>query len=312
MKPIEQVSEVKTSKLGAILLTLMVVFVFSISQTFINDISKIVSKPQQPSYCILDLALSSKSNLNKDYCQQVSKAYYYDETPRPKFNSTDIEYGLEQQYELTIQKANPLFLLQEELKSESNKLQTLRQNLQDQLPTQSPLQIEKQKQLISEINSKITTEYTLVQPLQDELKKQYTKVKTTINFQLFFYYLIDFLLQLIFVLPFFAIALKKYFLLKKLNSPYTVIATSVVVATSLLILQIVAGFLFNALPWGYLEKVWVWMNQIQFLKYIVYYLTVGITIAVFGGIVYQIQKSGNFFLKLLLDNLNPNELGLQN
>ena len=52
MKPIEQVSEVKTSKLGAILLTFMVIFIFTISQKFISDISSIIDPPAEPSHCI--------------------------------------------------------------------------------------------------------------------------------------------------------------------------------------------------------------------------------------------------------------------
>ena len=60
---VEHVSEVKTSKLGAILLTLMVIFIFSISQNFLNDISYIIKKPLNPSVCVLQLATQSKEDL---------------------------------------------------------------------------------------------------------------------------------------------------------------------------------------------------------------------------------------------------------
>ncbi len=294
MKAVEQVSEIKTSKLGAILLTLMVIFIFSISQNFLLDISGIVTKPPPPSHCILELATASKAQLQTDLCREVPlySSYYYDESEFDfEFNQTDIKYSLDSKYNDTISNLATIFSINAALSSQNENLDEQRQDLQDQDPDLNPLQIKYQKLSINELIAQRDAEYKLIQSDLAQLKADFQGVNNQTNFQLFFYLLAEFFLQLIFVLPFFILGLRKYFQLKKNNSPYTVISTAVVVAASLLLLQVVLGFLFEALPWGYLEKVWLWFQNFQFLKYIVYYATVILTIAVFGGVVYYIQKN---------------------
>jgi len=295
MKPVEQVSEVKTSKLGAILLTLMVIFIFSISQTFLNDISYIIKKPLNPSVCVLQLATQSKEDLIEGPCQGIKGVRRYWESQKIvntyKFNSTDIQYELDTKYKQTIADLDSLFVFNKDLKSQGQMLESQRVDLLDQDPELSPIQIKLTKQEIQDITQQRDSEYQKIEPKLNSLKQDYKEAYNKVNFYKFFYFLAELFLQLIFVLPIFVLGLKKYFQLKKSNSPYTVIATAVAVAASILLLQVVLGFLLDALPWNFLYRIWEWLENFQFLKYIFYYSVVIATIALFGGVVYYIQKT---------------------
>jgi hypothetical protein len=294
MKPVEQVSEVKTSKLGAILLTLMVIFIFSISQTFLSDISSIINFPAKPSSCIEQLVNTKEFNLNKDICREnTSYQIYYDnqDSNEFQFNKTDIQYNLESLYDKAISELQPVFSVNNQINTQENILREQRQNLADQDPTLEPIEIKNQKQIIQDLKTELSLEYKKVKPTLDLLKSEYQAVEKKINFQEFFYLLGEFILHLIFILPFFIFGLRKYFQLKKSNSPFTVIATAVAVAASILLLQVVLGFLFRALPWDFLYRIWSWLENFQFLKYVFYYGVVLATIGLFGGVVYYIQKN---------------------
>jgi len=343
MKKVEQVAEVRTSTLGVIMLTIMVIFIFSVSQTFLSDISSIITKPLRPSPCIIELASQKQEHLSRDICQHHAhqggyysdqyddsvrtfydyneenyynynqdnyydyneenyydyneENYYdyneenYDETRTFLFSQTDITYSLDSQYNSLVSKLAKLFSLNKSISDQQLALNNKRTDIQDQDPDLNPIELQSLKQKIKDLEEQRAQQYQTVKPELESLQNQYEKAYNKINSQRFFYIFAEFLLQLIFVLPIFIIALRKYFQLKKNNSPYTVIASAVVTATSLLLLQVVLGFLFEALPWGYLEKIWLWFQNFQFLKYIVYYATVILTIAVFGGVVYYIQKN---------------------
>lgn len=294
MKPVEQVSEVKTSKLGAILLTIMVVFIFSISQIFLSDIKQIISKPLLPSYCISELANISKKSLTRDFCKYqnfYSSIYIQDSNTEYKFNQTDIDFGLDTKYQQTLTKLQPLFEINNSIENDNSKLQSLREDLMDQDPYLQPIQIRNQKDDIQSLLDKYDKEFSKVKPVLETLDFDYQEAYDKTKFKRFFYYLADFCLQLLFILPFFAYGLKKYFALKKTNSPYTVIFTAIVSATALLIFQVVVVFLYEVLPWDFLEKIWTWIQDFPFLRYIFYYGVIALTISLFGGVVYYIQKT---------------------
>ncbi len=310
MKPVEQVSEVKTSKLGAILLTLMVIFIFSISQTFLSDISSIINFPIQPSHCIEQLSNTKETNLQKDICREMrSYKMYYDNQDSDEFvfNQTDKKYNLNSLYDKTISDLQPLFNLNTKIYAQEDILTEQRQSLADQDPTLEPIEIKNQKLVIQDLKTQRSLEYQKIKSNLDLLNSEYKAAEKKINFQEFFYLLGEFILHLIFILPFFVIGLKKYFQLKKQNSPFTVIATAVVAAASILLLQVVLGFLLDALPWNFLYRIWDWLENFQFLKYIFYYSVVLATIALFGGVVYYIQKSNYASDKVSKRRLSKNQ-----
>lgn len=294
MKPVEQVSEVKTSKLGAVLLAVMVFFIFAISQIFLNDIKGIIEKPELPSSCISTLTTKEGKSLTKDYCKyNYSYTYGYSEKSNTEyeFNPTDIEFGLDRKYKETITKLQPLFTINENIQNENRKLNGLRNDLYDKDPSFNPLELKNQKDKIQALEIKANEEFAKIKSNLELLSNDYKEAYDKTKFKRFFYYLADFFLQLIFILPFFGYGLKKYFKLKKTNSPYTIIFTAIVAATALVIVQTVIVFLFEVLPWGFLEKIWTWLQDFKFLRYIFYYAVIGLTIGLFGGVVYYIQKN---------------------
>ena len=199
MKPVEQVSEIKTSKLGAILLTLMVIFIFSISQTFISDISGIISFPESPSNCIEQLANMHKSRLQKDICRE-NKSYqtYYenDHSNEFQFNQTDTKYNLHSLYDNTVDQLQPLFDLNTEIQIQENILRDQRQSLADQDPNLEPIEIKNQKQIIQDLTTQRDLEYQNIESTLISLDLEYETVEKKINFQEFFYLLAEFILHL--------------------------------------------------------------------------------------------------------------------
>jgi hypothetical protein len=100
-----------------------------------------------------------------------------------------------------------------------------------------------------------------------------------------------FLLSLLFVLPLFLYALRRYFSWKREDSPYTIIVGALLGAFSVLLLQVVGMFLYEIIPRRIIQLLIEFFTQFAFLRYVLYYGSVLLVIVLFGGIVYYIQKT---------------------
>jgi hypothetical protein len=78
-------------------------------------------------------------------------------------------------------------------------------------------------------------------------------------------------------------------------------------ASSVLLLQIVLVFLYDVLLASWIEAIFAFLSEIAFVRYILYYGGVALTIAVFGGIVYIIQKKIFAPEKVALRRLKDNK-----
>ena len=132
--------------------------------------------------------------------------------------------------------------------------------------------------------------FLLIDPKLDILKIAYEQAEEYYENKIAFYNFIVFLLRLLFVLPLFIVSLYFYFKLKRKDSPHTIIATAITAATSLLFIQIMLMFLYEVLPIEWLARVFKILMEITILKYVIYYGSAFAVIAVFGSIVYFIQK----------------------
>lgn len=90
--------------------------------------------------------------------------------------------------------------------------------------------------------------------------------------------------------PFFAFSVFFYFKLKRKNSSYTIILTALIVAFSLLFLQVIGSFLYEILPKEWFGRSWALMLEVPFLRYLIYYGSVILVIGLLDGIVFYLQK----------------------
>ena len=299
----EEISEKRTSKLGYILLILMVIFIVSISQGIFSDLRKIPEKPQSPAYCISSI-VKSKSLNTISYLGIC------------KFNEIDKMFKLDTQYSAISSQINQITSLNSQISSHQNSIRAkerevekLNKNydlsLQEKIANEQAIMdkygikgdIVKNQFDISSTNQQIISLenqrnliVSQISPQVQNLNLSYDEAYKYYQNKSDYYQLKIFLLMLLFVLPFFLVSVYFYFKLKKKNSPYAIIFTAVLGASAILLLQVVFRFLYEILPREWFARIFAFFMETPFLRYILYYGAVILTIALFGGLVYFIQK----------------------
>lgn len=300
-KDYAEISEKRTSKLGYLLLFALFVFIIIIGQTIFSDISKIPERPIGPTYC---------SNTYTGGLNFYSK-------PTCTFNEMDKEFGLDVLVTNLDPEMSKIASYNNQISNKNNQIyQNEREmnellsaygiSLQETIAGEEEVLMDKPgikgqylafrtenerlnvelEELKAERNAKIAD----IAPKIEELKNAYGKAQETYNTRLAYYNLKIFLLKLLFVLPFFAVSLRYYLKYKKIDSPYTIIVTSVLYASTILLLQIVLMFLYDILPKGWFARIFSFLMSVSILRYVVYYGVTAAVILILGGIVYYLQK----------------------
>lgn len=162
---------------------------------------------------------------------------------------------------------------------------------------------------INAANEKIATLSVKLKPYNEELAQAYEIAVANWRAQWRWYELWVFLLQSLFVFPFFFIALKTYFRLSAQNSPYAIIAAFTLITASLFVLYIAAVYFWSLFLAVILEALWNLITRIRILKSIITYAGMLLTIFLFGGAVYLLQKKifnpARVSLRYLRDNRCP-------
>ncbi len=143
---------------------------------------------------------------------------------------------------------------------------------------------------ISDASVKMAALSAKLKPYNEELAGLYKAVVADWRTEWRWYELWVFLLQSLFVFPFFFIVLKTYFRLSAKNSPYTIIATFALITASVFALYIAVVYFWSLFLAVILEALWSIIKQIQILKSIITYVGMLLTIFLFGGAVYLLQK----------------------
>ncbi|MCB9803135.1 zinc ribbon domain-containing protein [Candidatus Nomurabacteria bacterium] len=339
----EEISEKKTSTMGYVLLLLMFFFILIIGNTIISDLKSIPDRPNRPASCLSSLMrtdLGSSSYLksfrsNTCHFSEIDARFGLDSLLASLQNNFDkltelnsklsqIEVqirdnnsqiskaektldNLAKQYNLSLQEIMagvPVILDNQNIVQQ---IQTSRSQLQNFESQGDSLQNQKNSK-----NEEINQEINQIASSNNfsKLKKAYADANDYYNRKHAIYNFILFLLELIFVLPFFLFALYFYLKLKRKNSPHTIIWTSIFSAASLLFLESVLKFLYHILPFEWLQKIFKFLLEIPALRYIIYYGSVILVIIIFGGIVYYLQKKAfspkKIALRRLKDNKCPN------
>lgn len=126
--------------------------------------------------------------------------------------------------------------------------------------------------------------------LDDRITTAYKPVFEKQNSRLRWYEFQVFLLQFIFVLPFFWLALREYSRLHAKSSPYTIIAVGILAVAAILLLRVILFWFWDLFLAEVIRNIWRWIQQIQLLRSIIFYLGMVLSFAIFGGAVYWLQK----------------------
>jgi predicted RNA-binding Zn-ribbon protein involved in translation (DUF1610 family) len=305
-----EISEKRTSKLGYLLLVALFVFIIIIGQTIFSDISKIPERPIGPTYC-------SGQYSGGPYSEELNHLKNFHQKPTCRFNDMDREFGLDVlvanlepeigiivSYNKQISSKNSQIYQNERQMSEL--LSAYGISLQETIAGEEEVLMdkpeikgqytelrnenEKLRSELLELEAGRDAEIAKIEPKIKELKDAYSKAQDTYSTRLSYYNLKVFLLKLLFILPFFGASLRYYLKYKKIDSPYTIIVTSIFYASTILFLQIVLTFLYNILPRKWFGQIFSFLMSVSILRYVVYYGVTIIVILILGGVVYYIQK----------------------
>lgn len=307
-QPDEEISEKRTSVLGYVLLTLMVIFIITAGNTVFYDLSRIPDEPVPLSECV--------SRLDRQYTD------YFIETCKehPNFTQTDSQFGLDSLY----QQLFPLVVsnqhLSDELESALRKETELKEtrmflyqkygvSLQEESQSVSTssnriLSSKRNAKQLLEIEARLSNHQTTLdsikleqtrldiqlKPILEQFKTQLAEANNFLKWEAIWKKWYEFLLKLLFIMPLLGSSIVFYNKLKAKNSPYTIIVTALVSAFSILFLQISSVLLYHVVPHKWLGQLLEWLIAIPFFSYVIYYAMVLAIILFFGGMVFYIQK----------------------
>jgi len=316
----EEISEKKTSKLGYILLIIMAVFMIGIGQTIFSDLKRIPERPNAPSRCI-------SSFKNSNYLENLSYSQ------NCYFTEIDKKFTLDSQYHNILSELDQITSLNKQISDNARTARTMERDinnlnkdydlsLQEKIANEQAIMdkpniktnITLKRNEISSLNQQNTSLENQkdkiigqISPQVNTLIKSYDEAQEYYKDKHAYYKFKVFLLMLLFVLPFFGFSVYFYFKLKRKNSPYTIIFTAILGASSILFLQTVLMFLYEILPREWLARIFKFFMEVPFLRYIIYYGSVILVIGLFGGLVYFIQKKVFSPTKVAIRRLKDNK-----
>ncbi|UOD33816.1 zinc ribbon domain-containing protein [Deferribacteraceae bacterium V6Fe1] len=298
----EDISEVKTSKLGYFLLILMVIFGLTAGNTILRDLSRIPKRPIPPSYCISGISKYSLKNIQT--------------MPRCNFNEIDKKFEIDKIYQEILPDLSKLVNLNKQIstnyslisKQQNERDKILREydvSLQEKMAKEQKIidkddlklrvtNIDKNIEVFNDEIRKLTVERdnlaNLLSSKVTELQYRYNNAQKKYDRDVSIYKVKIFFIQFLFVLPLFIFVFRYYLKLKRENSKYTIIWTAINITVALLLAKILLIFIWMILPKNIFKLILSFINKIPFIKYVIYYVAIGIIFSFFGGLVYYIQK----------------------
>ena len=130
--------------------------------------------------------------------------------------------------------------------------------------------------------------------IDDRLIAAYKPILKAYNRQLRWYEFKVFAFQMLLALPLFWIVFGLYLRLHRKNSPYTLIATAMVVVASVLFLRVMLVWFWGLFLQSLLETLWEWIQLYRILQSLVFYGGVILSFSGFCSAVYYFQKK-NFY-----------------
>lgn len=306
-------TEQKTPKAGYILLIIMFVVSLYFGWRALDDLGNVPRKPELLSRC----AASFITYTWEDYGRYPSPEYIYapavepyefsyppkQEKPECVFSSFEVAYGVPVIFEKRKSQDLALFNAELDLQKVNRTIDDLERQynlgLQERIAEEQrklyPV-LEIQNQLAglrgerTDLENRISAIRAELKPLDDELKTVYLDVMRDYRSAWRWYEFKVFLLELLFVLPIFWFVFQVYRKLLLRHSPYTIIWTALLGVVAVLFARILLVWFWDLFLARVLEEIWDYIRNIALLRSLVFYGGMFLSIAVFGGATYFLQK----------------------
>lgn len=314
--PYEEIQEKKTTKLGSFLLIIMVILGVSQGHDFIKSLARNIKSPENISSCGQYLRNLIETNSNSHNYKSFNN-YYEDNLSSCRYSALEEEHDIK----VIITELLPLSTKATALQAAVNTMQNSSYKLKSKIDTEkrnyditlqekmaeensniynkNQIQVElaQDEQEYSRLQKDISQKQSEIAQINNSLKSIALKYRAKID-DLFDDYAsqnkwVEFkraLLQLLLITPILFFTVRKYFKQKKENSQYAIIWGAISAIFALLFAEVFIGFIYKIIPHELLKKLIAFFGQFAFMATIIKYLLLLLTPAIFGGIVYLIQK----------------------
>ncbi len=326
----EELSEKQTTKLGYFLLICMFFAIMSSAEWSLSIIQNIPKIPTNIPYCVNNMVqvMDTKNEISYNSYSSYEDCTLVSENPQFDFTRT----------------YNTLLPWFKEIQDRETNISELESNKRDIEYKRSDSQSNYNTSLTEKIAWETDTAYnsqnersnlrsfdTQIQSLQTsieaekkaiwvikqqyaswvhELKNQLEQAQDAYQTAYLQYRLIIAVLSFIFAILVFVLIYRLYVRQKLKNSPHTIIFSVATFAYWLIIIQIAGEFLWDIIPHKFLELLLGWISLFTPLLFLVQFLWPIFIIAIFGFLVYRIQKRlyspMNILKRFIADKKCPN------
>lgn len=312
-----EIGEKRTTLLGYVLLTIMVLVGFWQGQTLIDKIASNIKEPEAPSACASALKYRLDSKLPDAYGAPFNYPYIGDflncqpntdelanglaevftklETLSLERNNlaskiNDLEKGRNAaDIQLNRSKSDYGLSLEEKQAGVTNPLYGDRPVLQDQI-VGSTKDIKATEGELASLNAAVKAIDDEVGSIAEANRAVLTNEFNAYERALAWANTLRALLELLLITPLFWYALRRYFIAQGKRAFTAIIWSAVTIIFAILFAQVVAVFIYDIIPHALIEVLIKLFAQFKFIATIAQYLLLILVPAIFGGIVYLIQR----------------------
>ncbi len=308
---------------GTVLLVIMFIAGLIFGWRAVDDLARVPARPQDLSSCSAPYVPDSyhgplvpPSPISEPVVpRSVGGNYPLNEAPPCQWSDLEVQAGIpaldDQRRAILKRFAQDEVTLQQQYQSASDKAQSLEvqynlhlQEVQANAPTISPQELSDlqkqvndavaaQTQLGQQLDQKVASDHANsaeLKQVEDQLRAAYVNVFAQQESRERLYEFEVFLLQILFILPAFGIALWFYLKHLKKNSPYAIILTAIVGVVGVLLLRVLLAWFWDLFLAELIHDIWTWIQNFELLRSLVFYLGMVLSFVIFGGAVYYLQK----------------------
>lgn len=313
-------TERSTPKAGYILLFLMFIAALFFGWRAISDLKDVPQKPEFLSSCAVSFIDYSWEDYGRNGVSTYPSGAEVPIGPMPyggsyglnipslsktacAFSLYEIKYGIPAVFEkreaLSLELNNSDLRLQEVMNSIADSERQYSLALQEKTAEEQKKlyfipdiqrRLESLRQEKTGLEIKIDKARGDLKPIDDDLKVRYRDVMKDYRYQWRWYEFKVFLLELLFVLPFFLLVFWGYQRLFFRNSPYAIIFTALLGVASVLLLRVFIVWFWSLFLARIIQTVWQFIQNFALLRSLVFYGGMVLSIVIFGGAVYLLQK----------------------
>ena len=313
-------TEQRTPKAGYFLLLVMIIASLMFGWRALDDMSNVPSRPQILSHCANEFLIVDWEDIGRFIGYQYAEPAYLEdgspvlskvggpyyprkENPQCAFSVLEVRYQIptiyEKRYAIDLELQNRQLELQQTDNSIADFERQYNLGLQEKIAEEQrrlyPIgaiqqQLEPLRKKKAELEIRIDHLRGEMRLLDEDLKARYVNLIPEFRNQWRWYEFKVFLLQVVFVVPFFLFVFFAYRRLLFRRSPYTIIFTALLFVASLFVLRIFVAWFWSLFLARVIQALWTFIQSVALLKSLVFYGGMVASILIFGGAVYLLQK----------------------